>query len=340
MKHVIVGMICWMLLAGGAMPCSAEDRPVVTDMACRAVTVKAAAARLVSTFKPATLCVTCLGLQTRLVGVDTDSKKDRLQRAVHPPVAELPAVGRKSTGLNFETIVSLHPDLVIMYAQKDGVAIADRLVRHGVPAIVILPESLASLYATLRLIASAAGCPERSEQTIGACERVLQQVRARVGDIPRVRRKVVYFASSRGLFSTATGDLLQNEMIEAAGGLNAGGALHGYFKEISPEQFIAWNPDVVTLSQEASARARTMLARPQFAAVAAVAGNRIYTFPSNLAPWDFPSPLSASGILWLAARCYPERFADADVTDEIDRFHRTLFGKTFGELGGTLRDTP
>ncbi len=318
-----------------AASAGAADR-TLTDMIGRTVRVPLEAQRIVTTFKPASLCVTALGLQDRLVGIDTSSRHDPLFLAVAPALADLPAVGQKSTGLNFEAILAVKPDLVILFAQKDGIAVADRLVDHGVGAIVILPEKMASLYTTLRLIAEAAGAPERAEAPIAACQRVLNLVEQRVAAIAPDRRKVVYFAAPQGLFFTASGDLLQDEMVTMAGGINAGHALSGYFREISPEQFIAWNPDLVLVSGHGAQRGLKQLEQPQFARVSAVAAGRVYQFPSNIAPWDFPSPFSALGVLWMAQTCYPEQFADVDLAAEIDRFHLTLFGKSFAELGGRL----
>ena len=308
----------------------------VTDMVGRQVTVPDKAKRLVTTFKPAALCVTALGLQGNLVAIDSDSQRDRLQLAVDPDIARLPAVGQKSTGINFEAALSANPDLVILFAQKDGIAIADRFVAHGVAAIVILPETLPSLYDTLRLIAGAAGQPQRAERVVAACQRLVDLARQGTASMAQKDLKKIYFASPLGVFTTASGDMLQDEIIRMAGGINAGHALTGYFREISPEQFIAWNPDIVVMSGPNVRRGREILMQPQFAGVKAVAAGRIYDFPSNIAPWDFPSPLSALGVLWLAKTFYPQQFADVDVNAEVEQFHRQLFGKGFAELGGQL----
>ncbi len=325
----------WLAFASHIAIAGTPDR-TVTDMVGRKVTVPDHAHRLVTTFKPASLCVTALGLHDRLVGIDSDSRKSRLQLVVDPAISDLPAVGQKTTGLNFEAILSVNPDLVILFSQKDGIAIADRLVDHGVAAIVVLPETLSSLYETLRLIANAAGVPERAEQTIAACHRLVNMARQRVVAIKPEDRKVVYFASPLGLFVTASGDMLQDEIIREAGGLHAGHALSGYFREISPEQFIAWNPDMVVMSSHGNIRAQGMLEQLQFARVSAVMSGSIYAFPSNIAPWDFPSPLSALAVLWLGKTCYPEKFGDVDLEAEIDQFHQALFGKGFEALGGKL----
>lgn len=325
----------WLGIAPGVGITDALGR-TVTDMVGRTVSVPEKARRLVTTFKPASLCVAALGLQGNLVGIDTDSRRDRLQLAVDPSIARLPAVGQKSTGLNVEAILSVNPDLVILFSQKDGIVIADRLVGHGVAAIVILPETLPTLYETLRLIAVAAGVPQKAERAIAACQRIVTLASERVAPITPVDRKIVYFASPLGIFSTASGDMLQDEIIRTAGGINAGHALGGYFREISPEQFITWNPNVVVMSGPGARRGRETLQQPQFAGVSAVASGRIYGFPSNIAPWDFPSPLSVLGVLWLAKTCYPETLADVDINAEIDWFHKALFGKGFEALGGRL----
>ena len=337
MKRILILLIATCLLGTSSASAMAEPGGrKITDMVGRSVTVPDQARRLVTTFKPASLCVTALGLQGRLAGIDTDSKRDPLQLSVDPSIADLPAVGRKSIGLNFEAILSVKPDLVILFAQKDGIAIADRLGEHGVAAIVILPEKMEALYETLRLIAGAAGAPQQAQRAIAECRRVVDLVAQRVADIRDEHRQRAYFSSPRGIFSTATGDLLQDEMITMAGAVNVGHHLSGYFREISPEQFIAWNPDIVLQSGHRHHSSHGILKQPQFAAVPAVANGRIYRFPSNIAHWDFPSPMSALGILWLAEICYPDRFRDLDMAAEIDRFHMALFGKSFAELGGKM----
>lgn len=317
----------------------AADR-MVTDMVGRDVALREQTERIITTFKPAALCVLSLGLSDHLVGIDTHSKHDRLQVSVCPRIADLPGVGRKSTGLNLETIVNLKPDLVLLYAQKDGIKIADRLVSLGIPALVILPETFQGLQKTLGLIAEAAGRPTCTGPAFCETERVLSLVGRRVGDMPPGERKTVYYASSMGMLSTATGSLLQDEIIRKAGGNHAGHALTGYFKEISPEQFIKWNPDVVVFSCAGRKNVASVTARPHFEQVRAVADGQLYVFPSDLAPWDFPSPLSTLGVLWLADKLYPERFADVDMPEETDRFHYALFKKRFSEMGGRLKDRP
>lgn len=316
----------------------ADDLFHITDMVGREVAFEKKAERIVTTFKPAALCVLSLGLSDKLVGIDANSKHDRLQLAVCPQIVHLPGVGSKSTGLNLETIIHLGPDLVLLYAQKDGIRIADRLSAHGIGALIVVPETFDGINTTLGIIAEAVGEPERAERVIRASNRLLDRVAGKIAHIPVDQRKVVYYGSSKGVFSTTTGNMLQDDMIHRAGGINASHGLRGYFREISPEQFIQWNPALVVVARPAGAQAAMLASRPQFKMVRAVADGRIYLFPSDLSPWDLPSPLSTIGVLWLGKRLYPGHFEDLDLMAEIDHFHEVLFGKRFSAMGGSLAD--
>jgi len=310
----------------------------ITDMAGRRITIDKDVNRIVTSFKPATFCILSLGLQDKLVGVDTSSFRDRLNLSVFPGMADLPGVGSKAMGLNYESIMSLSPDLVILYAQKDGKELARQFEKINIPAVIILPENFSGIKTSLKIIARAVGEPERSLMVEKAMDAVLELVEKRVAAIPLNRKKTAYFASPRGLYSTATGNMLQDEMFTKAGLINVARDLRGYFQDISPEQFVKWDPDMVILSQHSKSKIIRKLNNPVIKNVKAVKAKTVYKSPSTLAPWDFPSPLSALGTLWLANRAYPELFADIDLSKEIDNFHTKIFGKSLKQMNGALND--
>ena len=335
----ILGLILASVLC--SLPVSAGEKVgsrIITDMAGRSVTVNGPVNRLVTTYKPATLCVFCLGLQNRLVGIDTDSRNDRLHQAVYPAVSDVTPVGKKSAGLNLETIISLKPDLVVLYAQKDGRELADRMQHLGIPAIIIFPETFESIKQALDLITRAVGADESVIPAAARMDAVLALVKDGLARSEGENKKCAYYASPRGLFSTASGDMLQDEIITTAGLKNASHDLAGYFQDVSPEQLIRWNPDLIILSQSLDDSVIGRLNDPVFQSLAAVTTKTVYRFPSSLAPWDFPSPLSVLGALWLAAKAYPDHFEQTDVMTVIDCFHRDLFGRSLSEMDGRLAD--
>lgn len=332
-------VLAWGLLVGHCFSAEAGSPRVLTDMAGRTVTLSGPVQRLVTTFKPATLCVFCLGLQERLVGIDTDSLRDPLHRAVYPEVTKITPVGKKSSGINLETLVSLQPQLVILYAQKDGKQLADRLATMGIPAIIILPETFTSIKDAMDLIAQAAGVEKQTTPAVEAMDHVLSLVKRHLAALTPDERKTAYFASPRGLFNTTSGNMLQDEIFQTAGLINVSHDLRGYFQDVSPEQLVRWKPDVIVLSQCLGKSVLRHLKNPALQSVPAVSAKAVYRFPSSLSPWDFPSPLSALAVLWLAEKAYPETFSDVDVRSTINQFHRELFGKSLDQMNGSLSDT-
>ena len=335
---VLMAMIISSIILFSFTGAWSQENRIITDMVGRKVTLHGEVKRIIPTFKPVTLCILSLGLQDSLVGIDTHSKKDKLTRAVFPGVTQLTGVGTKSTGINLETVLSLKPDLVILYAQKDGISLAKRLETMGIPSIIILPESMDNIKQSLEVISRAVGVPLRASKTINAMDKVLALVQSRTKPIPQQERKRAYFASSRSFFNTAAGNMLQDNILSRAGMINVSHDLNGYFQDISPEQFLAWNPDIIFISRNLNNQGIKSIQNPALQKVTALAQHQIHRFPSDLAPWDFPSPLSVLGTLWAACRAYPHYFQDIDFTAYANNFHQELFHKTLVEMGGTLDD--
>jgi len=315
------------------------QKRTITDMAGRRVILNGSINRIVTTFKPASLCVLSLGLAHKMVGIDTSFGRDRLARAVFPEIADITGIGTKSLGIHFETLIALKPDLVILYSQKDGIELADRLSAMNIACIVIIPETYETILACLRLIAEATGEQNRVLPIEKHMEQILNLVSSRVSGLSDQEKKTAYFASSLGLFNTTTANMLQHDIMTRAGIINVSGNLKGYFQDISPEQLVKWNPDMILLSQHINRSEPERLSNPALKQIKAVSQNFIFRCPSSLSPWDFPSPLSVLATLWVAKKAYPKRFSDIDMTRQADDFHKCLFGKTMTQMGGNINDS-
>ncbi|MFA5906012.1 MAG: ABC transporter substrate-binding protein [Desulfobacula sp.] len=344
MKHFIKAHLIFLwgvilLLIPVLVSANESNTRTITDMTGHRVMIKNPVNRIITTFKPASLCVLSLGLAQKLVGVDNSSRQDRLQLEVFPEIANLAGVGTKAIGINFETLVSLKPDLVILYSQKEGLSVADRLSAMNIPSIVILPETFGSLKDSLRVIAGAAGEPEKFLRVEKLMDGVINLVTQRLSGLPKENLKTGYFASALGLFNTTTGNMIANEIFDKAGIKNVSSHLSGYFQDISPEQLVKWNPDIMVLSQHFKKGETQRLSDKALKEIKAVSNKAVYRCPSSLAPWDFPSPLSVLATLWIAQKAYPERFADINIKAAADEFHQELFQKTMTQMGGTISDT-
>jgi len=90
-------------------------------------------------------------------------------------------------------------------------------------------------------------CPERADEVIEFIEGLRNMVSSRVKDIPKEEKPVVLVCGSGGVYTAATKDMFQHQMVETAGGINAGANLTGKWANISAEDIILWDPDYIIL---------------------------------------------------------------------------------------------
>ena len=300
------------------------------DMMGREIEVPTKIDRIVATYKPATQFIFALNAQEKLVGVDDGSFTEKLFIALYPKITELPKVGSKKNGINIETVASLHPDIVILFPHNQAEETAAILEKMNISTIIINPESLEEIRETNLLLGEVLGLQEKSNIIDQQFEYILNLLE-RTKSLPMEKRKVVYFANSE-LLDTVGKGMLQNDLIEWAGGINPVAESKSGFVKISPEQLIAWNPEVIVTSQLFQGDISALLNEKKYQGIKAFQNNEIYRFPSKLEPWDFPNPSSYLAMLWLAMKLYPDLFTDVDFIKIADDFYYTLYGLNYTDL--------
>lgn len=206
-----------------------------------------------------------LGLQDRIVGVDTTSQ--------FPPEAlrDKPGVGYVRA-LSVEGVLSLRPSLVIAI-EGAGPPDAIALLREAGVRLVVISEDLSTRGVAARIgaIGAAAGAGEparRLAETVQAGFEELAALRARV-----VGKRRVLFALSLQNGRTMVGgaNSTADAMIRLAGGVNAAAGVEGY-KPMTDEAVIAAAPEVVLMMRNSSGHDATpeeLFAMPAFSATPA-----------------------------------------------------------------------
>lgn len=302
---------------------------VVTDMIGREVRLPDQVNRVVTSYRSASQFVFALDVQDRLVASDLSFEKVTLFKKLYEG-EKIPNVGSKRHGLNFEQIIEVKPDLVILYPHNDGPKVAERLDQFGIASIIIVPESYDQIKEATKILGEALGVEARAQKVIKQYDKILNLVE-NLDNIEN--KKKVYFANS-DLFDTVGDKMLQTSMIELAGGINPAKEVKSGFIKTSLEELMNWNPDQIVVSQFYSGTLEDILESKELSSLQAVQGEKVYRFPSVVEPWDFPSPSSYLGIIWLAKKLYPARFSDLDINEVVNDYYLTLYGKSFIELGG------
>jgi iron complex transport system substrate-binding protein len=245
-----------------------------------------------------------------------------------PDICTRPEVGRitgRGNTANLETVLALQPDLILDVGSTSTtfVSLADRVqAQTGIP-YALLDGRFAGIAGTYRTLGALIGWPEEAEKLARYTEDALKTITSRVEPIATSERPKVYYARGPRGLATGLGGSINVEAIELIS-RNVAGETQGGLANVSIEQILVWNPDViVTIDQEFAEMVRN---DPSWASIKAVRDNRVHVSPKMPFGWvDFPPSVNRLiGLWWLAKILYPERFPEdlrALTLDFYSRFY-------------------
>lgn len=249
-------------------------------------------------------------------------------------LARLPHVGRlagRGSTIGLEKLLALRPDLVLDAGDFDATyrSSAEQVWRQtGIP-FELVAGRIAEHPAQLRHVGRLLGVQARAELLASAADAQLALVARVLRRVPAQARPSVYYGrGSDGLESGLAGSI-NTELIEFCGGRNvvaAAGA--GGLARVSPEQLLAWDPDVI-LTQDAGFAARASH-DPRWRNLRAIRNGRLHCAPRLPFGWlDAPPGINRLlGIGWLLARLHPgvdPALAPAAVRASTARLHQQLW---------------
>jgi len=285
----------------------------VTDAAGRNVAVPAKVARVFPAGPPAAILLYTLAPDL-LIGWP---RANRVEECVYmlPEICARPEVGRitgRGNTANLETVLAQKPDLILDVGSTSAtfVSLADRVQEQtGIP-YALLDGRFAGIAGTYRTLGELTGRADDADKLARYAEDALKTILGRIAPPIAItaRPRVYYARGPRGL-ATGLGGSINVETIEMLG-RNVAGETQGGLANVSIEQILVWDPEViVTIDQEFAAIVRN---DPSWAAVKAVRDNRVHLSPKMPFGWvDFPPSVNRLiGLWWLAKILYPDRFPE------------------------------
>lgn len=303
------------------------------DAKNREIIFKKEVNKIITAYKPARFFVFALNAQNKLV-TSIKSKpgaatNDYLHMKLYPKINQLPSIKAGYNNLSIEEIVSHKPDLVILFPKK-SIDIADRLENLGVKSVIIEPENREKIIETIDMLGKVLDRKEEADKLLNKYRTILSELEEKTKG---VNKKKVYYIDSE-ILNTISGDMLQSQIIEDAGGINVTKDIKGWKQIISYEQLNQWNPDVFILSSFSKISIEKILNNPKLSEINAIKDKEIYYMPSNLDPWDYPVPNSILGSYWLAHILYPEKITKDNLDNTVNDFYKDIYGKSFQEMNG------
>ena len=299
-----------------------EVMPVtLTDAAGRQVTIETEPETLVSGYYITTSMLIALGQQDKLVGIEAKADTRPIYALAAPELLELPSVGTAKE-FDLEGCAALEPDLVILPLKLQESA--EALEQLGINALVVNPEDMDLLEETLDLLGQATGSSERAHALMDYNAETEAEMAELLAD---AEKPSVYLAGNSSYLSTAGSKMYQNTLIELGGGENVAAELEDdYWADISYEQLLAWNPDVIVIAADADYTKEDLLADSQLAGLTAVQNGAVYALPSAFEAWDSPVPSGVLGIRWMASALHGDLYSLDQFRQDAADFYKEFYG--------------
>jgi len=211
----------------------------IVTIAARDAAPRAADApkRIISLVPALTEMLFAIGSGPQVVGVSSFDD--------YPPeVKSLPRVGAL-VDPDMERILSLRPDLVIVYGSQT--AVETQLTRAGIRAYNYRHAGLAGVFSTIRDLGNRVGRTRESEQVARQIQQRLDSIKMRVAGLQRVRTLLVFerdLGSLRGLYASG-GVGFMHDILGIVGGINVFADVSRESVQPSVETILARAPDMI-----------------------------------------------------------------------------------------------
>lgn len=303
----------------------------ITDMAGRKVTIPGSIDSVFSTGPVSAIYLYTL-VPDKLLGWNyelNDIEKSIILEKYH----SLPNFGMGDS-VNYEAVIAANPDIALNVGTINDALISDcdsLSESLGIP-VVAVDGDLTSAPEAYRFMGELFGMEEQAEKLASYAEETFVDI-AKM-EIPEGKRVRMYYGNGEDSLETAPAGSSHGQIIEMVNADNVADLElgDGSRVQISAEQLLAWNPDVIVVIGEAKAdisgksAASAILGNPDYASLKAVQEQKVYGAPNAPFSWVDrpPGPNRIIGIRWLSGLIYPE-YLNFDVDEEVLEFFSLFY---------------
>lgn len=281
---------------------SIPEQIVVADGEGYEVRLDAPAQKIVSLAPSNTELLFALGAEKQIIARDDFSN--------YPEAAtSIASVGGNMGKLNLEEIARLQPDLILAspLTSPEGI----QSLKTITPSVFVVPnpQSFDALFTNLKTVGLLTGRSAEAETLVNELSARVKAVEEKVTQVTE-RPKVFYEldATDPAKPWTAGPGTFIDMIIGKAGGQNLGASLQGEWVQVSQEELIVQNPDIILLGDATygGVKPADVAARPGWEAIAAVKNNQVFEFNDDLV--SRPGPRMVQGLEEMARIFHPDLF--------------------------------
>lgn len=259
--------------------------------------------RIISLIPSVTEMLFAIGAGHDVVGVSTFDH--------YPPAVEARVKVGGLLDPDFERILSLRPDLVVVYGTQSG--LIERLARARIPMFNYEHAGLADVTRTLRQVGARVGLADAANRLALDIEKRLRDIRTRIGDRPKPKTMIVFErepGTLRAMFASGGVGFL-HDMLGTAGGADVFADVQRQSLQVTSELALARAPEVILEIRAGPEWTPVRIARERdvwrtLASVPAVRTGRIYLLTDEV--MSIPGPRVPEAVGQMARVLHPDLF--------------------------------
>ncbi|AYH10800.1 ABC transporter substrate-binding protein [Pectobacterium parmentieri] len=294
----------------------------VTDDVGHSVVLKGPVLRIADAWYAHHSLLMALGVGDRIVATVNHPEDRPWMFKVQPSLNS--ALRANGLTFNSESLLSAGIDAVFV---SRGNSDAEVYRQAKLPVLEMFFNDYPSMKRSMLNTAQAIGTPEalqRAEHYNQYLEETVAAVSQKTNALSEKQRpRVLHIASLEPLKIDGNGTLVDT-WITLAGGRNAAASVKGNLHEVSPEEVLAWQPDIIIIGGNAGEISQSPYA-DLFKGLDAVRHQRVWKNPVGVFPWDRYGVETALQLKWAASRLHPDLFADIDMTNVTQDFYSRFF---------------
>lgn len=320
---------------------AAGDTKFVTDAYGNQVEIPAKVDRLVETsYAPLSSLIYVVTGRSDVMAAMSQTAADgydiSMWKVIEPDLKPNVASIIKDNAINFEELAKYQPQVVLCNKSVYD-ANAEQLKAIGTVPVMIKFGNFEDVQEVIRIVGEIFDCQDRAASLIAYQQGILSYFDQKADQLPAEKTKALYLNRSNGdgTYKVFTGKHLASKMLAAAGFRNVAQDLEeSTIVSVDMEQILAWDPDVIFLSNFDSFTPASFTDGSQgefWKQISAVKNEKIYKTPVGMYRWDTFCVETPLMVKWLGQVGNPDIFTEYNLEDDIRDFYATYMNYTLTE---------
>lgn len=304
----------------------------ITDDTGDTVTAPADAQRIADGFPFHPELLTMLGAGDKVVGTITTPQGLPWLYKVNPKMNNAKVVFSAEDTVNLESLAALKPDVVFVEGEGKDNKLRREITGAKIPVIQVSFSNFDQMKKSVTTTGSVLGSKgkelaEKYNSYFDSKYNMINSVTSQIQDAQKP--KVLHILSTNPLVVDGQGTIM-DQWIKTAGGVNAA-TINGGTKEVTLEQVVSWNPDIIIIGKQHSNGFATVVTpdslmnNAQWQQINAIKNKKVYMNPMGAFLWDRFGPEEVLQIQWAAKLLHPDKFTNLNISDSVKDFYKTFF---------------